>query len=77
MDIPSIKTGQQLYIQTYIATVYGYSPQFVWQLVMEWVSSGLSGGLMLFFVVFKQFPNPRQRFALRIWPGTIQVSRSR
>ena len=23
------------------------------------------------------FPNPRQRFALRIWPGTIQVSRSR
>ena len=22
------------------------------------------------------FPNPRQRFALRIWPGTIQVSRS-
>ena len=23
------------------------------------------------------FPNPRQRFAVRIWPGTIQVSRSR
>ena len=23
------------------------------------------------------FPNPLQRFALRIWPGTIQVSRSR
>ena len=23
------------------------------------------------------FSNPRQRFALRIWPGTIQVSRSR
>ena len=23
------------------------------------------------------FPNPRQRFALWIWPGTIQVSRSR
>ena len=23
------------------------------------------------------FPNPRQRLALWIWPGTIQVSRSR
>ena len=23
------------------------------------------------------FPNPRQRFAVWIWPGTIQVSRSR
>ena len=68
---------EHLLMMMVIATINKIIPSTIRRLEWRWgvVSYGWDQHLVPAGVYL--FPNPRQRFAWRIWSGTIQVSRSR